>query len=177
MKKTILLFVLIICSFSSFAQDAMYGVRTGINISNLDFDPEVPNGIENQHRNGFVLGFFAEYALSKEISLAPELQFSSEGAKEEALRIDYLQLPVFFKYKLSHNLRIGLGPQASLKAHENEDGLKNISFSALGGLEYLISDEFFLDFRYTYGLTNIFDDELNLDAKNTNMQFGVGLKF
>ena len=177
MKKTLLLLSLLISSFYGFSQSSLYGVRAGYTISNLDFDPEVPAGIENKHRNGFTIGFFGEYKLSNSFSLAPEIQFSAEGAKEEALRINYLQVPLFFKYKITQNLLIGLGPQASLKTHDYQDGMQNIAFSGLGGLEYLISDEFFIDFRYSYGLTNIFDDEVGLEAKNTNMQIGLGVKF
>lgn len=177
MKKTILLLALVLSAFYGFSQDSKTGVRIGYNISNLDFDPEVPGGIENRHRNGFAIGFFGEYSLSNSIAIAPEIQFSAEGAQEEALRIDYIQLPVFFKYKISDLLSIGLGPQASLKAHSFEDGLQNISFSGLAGLEYMISDNFFIDARYAYGLTNIFDDESGLDAANTNIQIGLGVKF
>ncbi len=177
MKKTLLSLAFFICVFYSFSQDSKTGVRIGYNISNLDFDPEVPAGVENRHRNGFAIGFFGEYSLSKSLAIAPELQFSAEGAQEEALRIDYIQIPVLFKYQISELIAIGLGPQASLKAHAHEDELQNLSFSALVGLEYMLSDTFFLDLRYAYGLTNIFDDELKLDAINTNIQIGLGVKF
>ncbi|WP_054850900.1 porin family protein [Olleya sp. ITB9] len=178
MKKTILLFTFMLASFYGFSQDALYGVRAGYTISNLDFDPEVPAGIENAHRNGFFIGFFGEYSISKTFSFAPEIQFSAEGAKEQNLRINYIQMPLFFKFKIDQSLSIGVGPQASLKGHSYEDGFKNFGFSALGGLEYLITDEIFIDFRYSYGLTNVFDDnDVDLEAKNTNMQIGIGLKF
>ncbi|MDX1270428.1 porin family protein [Bizionia paragorgiae] len=177
MKKTLLLLALVTCSFYGFSQDALYGVRAGINISNLDFDPDVPAGVDNMHRNGFAIGFFGEFAISKGFAIAPEIQFSAEGAKEEALRLDYIQMPVLLKFKVSDKIALGVGPQASLKSHEYEDGLKNLSFSGLAGIEYALTDEFFLDFRYAYGLTNIFDDEVELDAINTNMQIGFGVKF
>ena len=178
MKKTILLLTFVLASFYGFSQDALYGVRAGYNISNLDFDPEVPTGVENAHRNGFFIGFFGEYSLSKSFSFAPEVQFSAEGAKDQELRINYIQVPLFFKYKIGNKLAIGVGPQASLKGHSYEDGLQNLGFSALGGLEYMISDEFFIDFRYSYGLTNVIDDNvIDLEAKNTNIQIGLGVKF
>ncbi|APX99974.1 outer membrane protein with beta-barrel domain [Lacinutrix venerupis] len=176
MKKIILIAAFAMFSIYGFSQNALYGVRAGYNISNLDFEPTTGD-FENMHRNGFAIGFFAEYSLGSSLSIAPEIQFSAEGAKEEAIRIDYIQMPIFFKYKLGQSLAIGLGPQASLKGHEYEDGLQNLAFSGLAGIEYMISDEFFIDFRYSYGLTNIFDDETNLEAKNTNMQIGFGVKF
>ena len=177
MKKIVLITAFVMFSIYGFSQNALYGVRAGYNISNLNFEPSVPAGIENMHRNGFAIGFFAEYNLATDLSIAPEIQFSAEGAKDEELRIDYIQMPIFFKYKIAESLSIGLGPQVSLKGHDYEDGMQNIAFSGLAGLEYMITDEFFLDFRYSYGLTNVFDDETNLEAKNTNMQIGFGVKF
>ena len=151
-------------------------LRAGYNISNLDFKPD-PTGFENKHRNGFAIGFFGEYKLTNSLALAPEIQFSSEGGNDDGLKIDYIQMPIYFKYKVGERIALGLGPQASLKGHDYKDGLKNLAFSGIAGVEYMLSDEFFLDFRYSYGLTNIFDDETGLDARNTNMQIGFGLKF
>ena len=176
MKKIVLIAAFAMFSIYGFSQNALYGVRAGVNISNLDFEPTT-GSFENMHRNGFAIGFFAEYNLCTNLSLAPEIQFSAEGAKEENIRIDYIQMPIFFKYKIGESLSIGLGPQVSLKGHDYEDGLRNLGFSGLAGLEYMISDEFFLDFRYSYGLTNIFDDETNLEAINTNIQIVFGVKF
>ena len=178
MKKTILLFSFLLASFYGFSQDALFGVRAGYTISNLDFEPSVPAEIENAHRNGFFIGFFGEYSVTKCISFSPEIQFSAEGANDNGLKINYIQAPLFFKYKLGESFSVGLGPVVSLKGHSFEDDLQNFAFSALGGLEYKISDEFFVDFRYSYGLTNVLDDNVtNLEAKNTNMQIGFGVKF
>jgi len=176
MKKTILLLVLLCISFYGFSQDAKYGVRIGYNISNLDFD-DVPID-QNKHRNGFAIGFFGEYGLSKTVSLAPELQFSAEGAKHESLKLDYLQLPVLFKFRVSEKFAIGVGPQVSLKVHEFEDGINNFSYSGVGSVEFKISHSLFADARYSYGFRNIFDENLvDADAINTNIQLGFGFKF
>jgi len=175
MKKIILLIVLLV-SFFGFSQDAKYGVRAGYNISNLDFDGTPI--LKNMHRNGFMIGFFAEYDLSKTILFAPELQFSAEGAKHDALKLDYLQVPALFKFQISNKIALAVGPQVSLKVHKFEDGIKNFAYSGVGGIEYSLSYQLFLDARYTYGFSNIFDENL-IDAKaiNTNIQLGFGFKF
>ncbi len=174
MKKNILLLSLIMCSFSGFSQ-SLFGVRSGINVSNLDFaeDPTV----RNIHRNGFFIGFLAEYEISDTFLFSPELQFSAEGAKLEQIRVDYIQAPILFKYFLDEVVAFGVGPLVSIKTHKFEDDLTNIAFSGIGSIEYRLSPEFFVDFRYSYGLTNIFDEEFGVEAKNNNMQFGVGIKF
>ena len=156
-------------------QGVKYGVRGGYNISNLDFDG-TPT-MENKHRNSIFIGFFGEIGLSKVFSIAPELQFSAEGASAEVLHLDYIQAPIFFKFRLSEKIRAGLAPQVSLKVHKYEDGVKNLAYSGVAGVEYKISYMLFADLRYTYGLSNIFDNDLGVKAKNTNIQIGVGYKF
>jgi opacity protein-like surface antigen len=174
--KKILLFVLVIgYSFHGYSQDAKYGVRAGINISNLDFDgTSFP---DNVHRNGFVFGFFAEYSLSNKVSVSPELQFSAEGAKPEPLQLDYIQMPILFNFKLGPKLFFDVGPQVSLKINKVDDGIRNFAYSGVGGFSYNVTPMIFVDARYIYGFSNIFDEDLGVKAINTNIQFGVGYKF
>ncbi|MEJ6791587.1 MAG: porin family protein [Lacinutrix sp.] len=190
MRKTTLLLAFLLVSLFGFSQNALYGVRAGINISDLNFEEE--DGLvmpDHSHRNGFAIGFFGDYKLSDNIGLLVELQFSAEGSKEkydqidqesgyspESLRLDFVQIPIMAKIKLNDKLSLGLGPQVGLKVHAYEDSFRNIHFSGIAGLEYMISDEFFLDIRYSHGFTNIFDDNVGVKATNENIQIGFGLK-
>ncbi|WP_299782481.1 porin family protein [uncultured Formosa sp.] len=174
MKKITFLILTILATTTSFAQFDLFGVRAGINMSNLDYDSVVPEG--NTHRNGFVVGFTAQYGVTDKFSIAPEIQFSAEGAKKEELRLDYLNLPVFAKYAITERLSVGLGPQIGLKVHEFEDGFNNLMFSGIAGVEYVFFDDFYVDVRYSYGITNVYDDDQILEAKNSNIQVGLGIK-
>ena len=174
--KKLLLFILVIgYSFYGFSQDVKYGVRAGLNISNLDFDGTPFS--DNKHRNGFIIGFFGEYSLSNSVSVTPELQFSAEGAKQEPLQLDYIQMPVLFNFKLSPKMYFNVGPQVGLKINKVDDGINNFAYSGVGGFSYNITPMIFVDARYTYGFRNIFNDYLGIKATNTNIQFGVGYKF
>lgn len=175
MKKTLLLVLMIGLSIQAFSQSGTYGIRGGYNISNLNFD-EIPT-FENKHRNSFYIGFFADFRMSNSVSIVPEIQFSPEGANNEDLHLDYIQAPILFKFKVSPKLRLAVGPQVGLKSHKYEDGVKNWAYSGVGGFEYKLNEMLFIDLRYTYGMSNIFDDYLNFEAKNTNIQFGVGYQF
>jgi hypothetical protein len=156
-------------------QGVKYGVRGGYNISNLDFDGSPT--MENKHRNSIFIGFFGEIGLSKVFSIVPEIQFSAEGASAELLHLDYIQAPIFLRFRLSEKIHAGLGPQVGLKVHKYEDGIRNFAYSGVAGVEYKISYMLFADLRYTYGFSNIFDENLGITAKNTNIQIGVGYKF
>tara|TARA_R110002050_G_scaffold243212_3_gene379714 strand:- start:4837 stop:5364 length:528 start_codon:yes stop_codon:yes gene_type:complete len=175
MKRLLLLTTLLVVSFYGFSQDVKYGVRGGLNISNLDFDDALP--IANKHRNSIYFGAFATISLSKTISIMPELQFSAEGAKEETINLDYIQAPILFRFRLSEKIHFGLGPQVGLKVHKYEDGVKDFAYSGVAGIEYKLTHVLFADIRYTYGLSNVFDDTFGVEAKNTNIQIGVGYKF
>ena len=173
--KKIFLILLLNFSFFGFSQDVKYGVRGGYNISNLDFDNNY--SIINKHRNSIYIGFFSNISLGKTVSLMPELQFSAEGAKAESLHLDYIQAPIFLRFRLSEKIHIGAGPQVGLKVYKYEDNIRNFAYSGVTGIEYKITHTIFADARYTYGFSNIFDDALGITAKNTNIQVGVGYKF
>jgi len=176
MKRILLLVLLLVVSIEGFSQSGTFGVRGGYNISNLDFDV-LPSGTINDHRNSFYIGFFADYTLSSTISLVPEFQFSAEGANEETLHLDYLQAPIMFKFKLSPRFKFGLGPQVGLKVWKHEDGVRNFAYSGVAAGEIKINSQLFFDVRYTYGISNIFDNDLDVEAKNTNFQLGIGYQF
>ncbi|ALJ03952.1 hypothetical protein APS56_01755 [Pseudalgibacter alginicilyticus] len=175
MKNTLLLVGLLLLSIQVFSQGAKYGVRGGYNISNLDYDG-VPVA-NNKHRNSVYVGFLADFSFSKSVSIQPEIQFSAEGAKDEPVQLDYLQAPILLKFKLSEKIYFGAGPQVGLKVHKTDDGIKNMAYSGVGSIEYKLNYALFVDARYTYGFSNVFDDYLGLSAKNTNIQIGIGYKF
>ena len=159
----------------SYQGEVLFGVRGGYNISNLDFDATPM--LENKHRNSIYFGAFADIGLSNIISLVPELQFSAEGANDEKLHLDYIQMPLFLKFKLSPRIRFGVAPQIGWKVYKFDDNVKDLAFSGVAGLEYKINEVLFIDTRYTYGITNIFHEDLGVEAKNTNIQIGIGYQF
>ncbi|GGW62132.1 outer membrane protein with beta-barrel domain [Winogradskyella epiphytica] len=175
MKNYVLALLLVSFTTLSLAQDVKYGVRGALNVSNLDFEPDA--GFDNQHRNGFAFGGFADIGLSESLYLLTELQWSAEGGRDESIRADYIKLPILLRYALSENFTFGLGPQAALKTWGHNDGFATFAFAGVAGLEYMITDDLFFDIRYTYGLSDILDDQAgDLEAKNHVMQFGFGIK-
>ena len=105
----------------------------------------------------------------------PELMYSAEGGKERSLRADYIQMPITLRFHFGE-LSVGLGPQANLKVWSYEDGYRNLLLSGVGGAQYTISEHFFIDARFNYGFSNILDDEVGIEATNSTIQVGVGLK-
>ncbi|WP_405570700.1 porin family protein [Winogradskyella sp. Asnod2-B02-A] len=175
MKKYLLAFILVSVTTVAMSQDTRYGVRGALNVSNLDFTPDAE--FENKHRNGFAFAGFVDFELSDKLALSTELQWSAEGGKSEELRADYIHLPILFKISMTDRLILAVGPKVGLKTWKDRDLFSTASFSLVGGLEYMITDEFFIDARVSYGITNVIDQDLKkLEAKNHVLQFGFGMK-
>ena len=175
MKNYLFIFLFACFTTICLGQDVKYGIRGALNISNLNFEPDAD--FENKHRNGFAFGGFVDFGLTEDISILTELQWSAEGGKDESLRADYIQLPILIRFLLSDRLTLGAGPQVALKTWENKDSFSTFAFSGVVGIEYMITSELFLDARFSYGFSNILDQDLtDLEAKNHVMQFGFGIK-
>ena len=195
MKKTLFPLFIVLCIFSigMHAQGAKYGVRAGLNLSSINFN-EVPSSLATlgdnieDSRIGVVVGFLAEFNFGDKLSLQPEIQFSTQGNKEEEFRTNYLQFPVFVKYHFTDMFNVHVGPQLGIKIWEWERNENYGTFDIAGvigiGAEFL--GNFFVDVRYALGLTNVFDDEnftlpnignvQDLEGKSSNIQLSVGFK-
>lgn len=196
--KKILLLSFLICSLSAFAQDTdmdkdtetekgtyvntdldtetRYGFKAGINISNYSATNlnDIQDGLNNS-RIGAVFGFFLDMHLVNKLRFQPELLYSGQGAKEEALRADYLQVPLMLKLELTDYLNVQVGPQFGVKIHEFEDSFKNFDFAINGGIGVEIVNNVSVEARYSLGLADMFDEERapNLEGKNAIIQIGL----
>ena len=112
-------------------------------------------------------------------------------------QLSYIQVPLLFKVYLVEGLNIEAGPQFGFKINEEIDSqptndggdvvidpddsyIKGFDTNLALGAGYKFNNGFFLNARYTYGLTNIFKDDTifeNVDAKNSVWQFGLGFSF
>lgn len=112
-------------------------------------------------------------------------------------QLDYIQVPLLLKVYLVEGLSVEAGPQFGFKIHEeidfepnndggdieidsNDSNIKDLDTGIALGTAYKFDNGFFLSGRYTFGLTNIFEDGTafeNVDAKNNVWQFGLGFMF
>lgn len=179
--KQLALFVVLVFGFvnqSVTAQSGIYGIRAGLTLSDLNFNGETPDMLDTDMRNSFYIGFFADFRLSNTVAFVPELQFSPEGVKEEQLQLDFIQLPLFFKFKVHEKLRLGIGPQFAVNTNRLDEFIRDVHFSSVAGIEYKINQMFFVDFRYSKGFIDVFkSNSPNTEAINTNFQLGVGYQF
>lgn len=196
MKKLILSAAMLIAAgFSMNAQDIKYGVKAGVNFSNVGGDAE-----DTDMRTGFHVGGLAEIKFGN-FAVQPEILYTTGGYKseysdfgttiEETFKTSYIAVPIAAKYYIIDGLSIQAGPQfafltsakAKLEAGGEEeemdvkDELKSFDFGVLGGVGYELESGLLFSVRYVQGLSNILDDSDDYKVQNTNIQLSVGYKF
>lgn len=206
MKKIIVMLFVGLMSAGIYAQAdqslAQFGIKGGVNFATITGD-DFEDGADP--RTSFNVGVLAELPLSDRFSIQPEVLYSSQGfdieqnenSDDVEYQLDYIQVPVLAKIYLIKGLSVEAGPQFGFKANEEidnnpngDDGdlviddenslVKDFETSIVGGVSYKFDTGFFISGRYTYGLTNIFEDDVlsdNIEAKNAVWQVGLGFMF
>jgi len=197
MKKQNLFFiVLLFVTSMTFSQDISFGVRGGLTVANLS-SIDLASSMwlpsrEQKPRTSFNVGIYGQYPLNEKMALQAELFYSGEGVKfknggneaPEQIKLNYLSLPVFFKYNIVKNFYAMAGPQISylLAAHSiYENGSVNISSEhnkiAIGLVPAIGYDwkNFSINLRYQIGLSKLPKSSYggNLPYSNDNVKSNV----
>ena len=184
MKKTAILSASLFLLFTATAQQAHFGFKGGVNVSQLHFNDAQ---ISSDSKVGLHFGVLAHIHTSKTWSLQPELLYSLEGAKKvgnagTTYNLNYLNVPVLLQYMFSNGFRVEGGPQlgfllsAKTKSGNvtiDNNGFKSTSVSIPLGLGYLTSSGVGLDARYVFGLSNINDSESGPTIQSNVFQLGL----
>ena len=199
MKKVFVLIAAAIVCMSASAQ-LQFGAKVGFDLTHF-WGEDAEHGMKPSYQAGLVM----EYKFNPHFAIAPEVVFASQGAKTDKYVIEgvvvkgtfntnYINVPVMLKYYATPNFSIDFGPQvgfnvyskvtasgkvSSIEAKESidlKDGTKTVDFGLGLGGTYNLTDNAFVQARYTLGMTKVFDGDLNKD-KNGNIQIAFGMKF
>lgn len=197
MKKFFVLIAAAIVCMSTSAQFQIGG-KVGFDMTNF-WGSDVEHGMKPSYQAGLVM----EYKFNPHFAIAPEVVFASQGGKYKALDLDffgldvskditfntnYINVPVMFKYYVSPAFSIDLGPQVGFNVYSKysiedvkeavdvKDGTKGVDFGVGLGGTYNLTDNAFVQARYTMGLTKVFEGDYN-NEKNGNIQIAFGMKF
>ncbi len=140
MKKQILLLLVIVSSFSGWAQSKVsFGVKAGLSsagmrgdaVNNLNNLLDFADGrITTHNRTGFFAGGYATIPLTDQISVEPGLYYTQKGYElrgnlgikgleflganaTSTLQSDYIDIPILLKANLGGGLQLFAGPQVS----------------------------------------------------------------
>jgi hypothetical protein len=195
MKKIFVLIAAAIVTVSAMAQ-VQFGAKVGVDATNF-WGKDVKHGMQFNYQAGLVM----EYKFTPTFAIAPEAVFAAQGGKfdavdfhmgdmsfnkEVAYHTNYINVPVMFKFYTSPSFSLDFGPQVGfnvyskyaledLDAVDIKDATKSVDFGIGVGGTYNLTDNAFVQARYTMGMTNVFEGDG--DIKNGNVQLAFGMKF
>lgn len=172
MSKKILLFVIVVlCFASSKAQTFNLGAKAGVNFVVLTGDAS------DNHINKFNyhMGGVGRIGISEKFALQPELLYSTQRYSFDSYRfyMDYINLPIMADVGIAKGLSLQAGPQfgfniknrMKLSAGDDYPGMdeklenaKSVVVGAGVGAQYQLPINLFFQARYTFGITDIYDD-------------------
>lgn len=176
MKKLILLVIVAFTATQINAQGIDLGIKAGANFSTF----HDASGLDN--KTGLLVGAFAAVKFNDKFAIQPEILYSQQGADSDLgdFDLDYINVPVMFKYKLIGPLNVQVGPQFGFLVNDDapgvEDQIKSKSFdlSGVAGLGLDLPLGLRVDARYNFGFTDVYDD---IDGKNGAFSLAVGFSF
>ena len=197
MKKVILsAFVLVMLVTVSQAQGVRVGIKAGANL----------NKISGQSFNdGFDLSYhaggFMEIDFNKKWGIQPELLWSQTSGKpssfrtiysttsipttfdgNQSIKLDYLSIPILFRYNIGGILSLNAGPQYSILIKKDNTLLQNgQSAFKNGDFAFVLGGQLNFKFlrvygRYNIGLQNINDIDNKDKWTSQQMQLGLGFR-
>ena len=191
MKKFFVLIAVAIVSMSAMAQ-VQFGAKVGVDATNF-WGKDVNHGMQLNYQAGLVM----EYKFSPKFAIAPEVVFAAQGGKFKLAEVgdkkinntfttNYINIPVMLKYYVAPAFSIDFGPQVGFNVYSKhkvgdekpidiKEGTKSVDFGVGLGGTYNLTNNAFVQARYTMGLTDVFKGDS--DTKNGNIQLAFGMKF
>ena len=167
-----------------------HGPVAGLNLANVSGDDVQDNSM----RISFHIGYGVGFNLTDNISLNPQLLYSSKGAKFSAgdedapLNLNYIELPIWGRYNLESGLHFDFGPYIGFlmgvtfdgeSEYDNgfetvkyKDSYKGTDFGVGFGLGYELESGLGFAANYNLGLSNISDSE-DGDLKNNLIKISL----
>ena len=211
MKKiTIALMCMLLAAGAAMAQKRFtFGPKVGVDFTHF-WGKETKSFWEFKGVFNYQAGAFFEYRFSNKFAIAPEVVFAAQGDKFNyfyevydeydnvidekegtcSYNVNYINVPVIFKYYVTPSFSIDLGPQIGVNiyskcTHKEPGGKDNGTFDydeetkafdiGVGlGMTYNITNDVFVQGRYTLGFSSVFDWGYN---KNGNAQIAIGYRF
>jgi hypothetical protein len=191
--KAVVLFALAFSLSTAYAQEVAFGVKGGLNFSNLKMDDVESSSRAGFHAGIFVRGKFNKFAVQPEVlfsTLENKIEYSGGlGSLENSFT--YVTVPVMLKFYVVSGLNLQAGPQFSFLVDGDQkfetliasgkrditDAYKksDVSLSLGGGFDFGFGLN--IDLRYNLGLTDINEMEDGDEVKSRVIMVSLGWNF
>ena len=196
LKKLVTIVICLGLSSNTLWAQWSYGVKGGLNLSNVKceaWDPMFKIGVQ--------AGGFVKYHFNDAWSLQTELLYSLQGCRFEVWESNmeenkimfkrnthYLNMPILAHFHFTHKFFLEFGPQigfqiAAYQKYNNERhhvaDTKPVDVALIGGLGYFFNEHWEMDVRYIHGflpVTKYWGSDDN-KATNRSIQLSVGYMF
>lgn len=177
MKRIILAVFVSLFAVSTYAQSIDFGIKAGMNFASIN---DAGEGLDT--RTGFHAGVFLGLKFNDKVALQPELLYSQQGAEFDSgkFELDYVNIPVIFKYYLVQGLNLQVGPQFGFVINDkiSFDGIaeeaEKFDLSGILGAGYDLPLGLRIDARYNFGFSDVVKDG---DGKNGVFSLALGYSF
>ena len=186
-KLTILLLTL--CGILKAQNELEFGVKGGANFSGFHTGSSTFTS-----EFGINLGGITEYSVSDKFSLQAELLFNQKAGTftvrdnsnvvlgNIVSKLGYIDIPILAKIYLGNKFSFEVGPQIGFNISEKTEfngsevdtEIKTLDTAIVGGFGFQFNQGLFIQARYAYGLSKIFENER---YKNSVISLSLGYKF
>ena len=190
-----ILLALVVASAAPAAAQIGYGIKAGVNVSNLTFESD--DDVPTSARIGALAGVFATIPIGGRLSVQPEAIYTAKGASLDDAGlasdylVDYLEVPLLVRLRLTRGIYVAAGPTVALRLRARSrtpfggsteeidltDDVESFEagVAAAGGLEWR---RWVVDVRYTHGLTDVDADTSDTVAiRNRTVSVAAGIRF
>jgi len=188
-----------------------FGVKLGLNMATIPttlkiktaFNETKNNTLSTKYIPSLYFGFLTEYTLNnKNFKIQAELLYSRNGSRHsenQYVIIDELLMPLVLKYDLSHNFNlplnicggvytgyifkaIGFEDYDDAPKYDITSQYTSFDSGMVIGVDYAITDNIIVDFRFNYGFLNISKastatDQIEAELKSYNRFFHFGVNY
>ena len=203
MKKLTILFVsMVLATGAAIAQKQFtFGPKVGMDLTNF-WGKDITHGMEFNYQAGVFMEyrFNNKLSIAPEVVFAAQggkidassfYDGTSHGSADLFFHFNYINVPIMLKFYASPKFSIDFGPQvgfnvyhkatfkaksdgASASYTDDFEGVKSVDFGLGLGATYNITNDVFVQGRYTMGLTKVFE---YCDIYNGNIQLAIGYRF
>jgi hypothetical protein len=171
-------------AFQGFAQDpdnTQYGIKAGINFAELIGEDAIP---ESDRKEGYSIGGYMNFKLSKSLKLQPEVIWSLQGEESKSngrFKLSYINIPVMLKW-VEGDFYSELGPQLGIITISSTesvpeslalDNFETFELAVNAGIGYEVFEDWTIGLRYSQAVTNLIE---GLDIKGSVFYVGIAYR-
>lgn len=196
MRSLLTLPVLLALLLAAPASAQSFGLKGGLNVASFSGD----DAVGSEARLGGVGGVTASFPLGQALDVQVEALYSQKGEEyfntegfSETTRLEYVEVPALLRFRLPASRTLDVGLSAGgyvgvpISGEVEVDGVfaneldLNTDYGALVGVD-VGSGPFYVDARYSFGLTDAIEydpgiDAFDLEKRNQVVSLTFGYRF